>query len=311
MSDSEPSINWGKKASREKDDKHKEKGKGDKKDKKDKDEKKDHKDKDDKKDKKDKGDKKDKKDKKDKDDKKDKKDKDEKKDKKDKPSDGHTTGAVAHSQVHSLPQQPPPFPQAQYAPAPPGGSPFPDYGHQPPVFPQNFVSQSQTHLGSYPPPPHISGPSGFRLPLTSTASFPMPQEAGVPPCVDADGVSPVFIGSALFERSVHPCKIGPHLVPPASVPYNGVECAHHGRYDLLVFVPEQMEFVRTSHGQLPPGRKPIEGGYEESGSPLYHAIGVVNGLRVPGKTGEHLRACHVAFGGQEHVLQDYELLCWR
>lgn len=131
-------------------------------------------------------------------------------------------------------------------------------------------------------------PSGYRIPLSTDSPFADLHLAGQPPCVDADGHTPVFIGSALFQSSVHPCKIGPHLNPHALVPYGGGEHAHHGRYDLLPFDPQQMEFVRTAHGQIPAGRRPIEGGYEDNGAKLYHAIGVVNGVRIPGKTGEHL-----------------------
>jgi hypothetical protein len=66
-------------------------------------------------------------------------------------------------------------------------------------------------------------PSGYRVPLGSGQPFPQ-QAAGAPPFRDADG-SPVFIGSAIFEKpdSVHPCKIAPHLNPPARVPYGGGE----------------------------------------------------------------------------------------
>ncbi|KAI0260534.1 hypothetical protein BC834DRAFT_900301 [Gloeopeniophorella convolvens] len=73
-----------------------------------------------------------------------------------------------------------------------------------------------------------------------------------------------------------------------------------------------MEWVRTARGRVPPGRRPVEGGYESSGARLYHALAVVDGVRVPGKTGEHLGGCNVAFGGREHVVRDdYEILCWR
>lgn len=181
--------------------------------------------------------------------------------------------------------------------------------------------QEGIHSGdafSHPPPPSYSSthqaapPSGYRLPLTTTAPFPDPSQAGQPPFYDADGVSPVFIGSALLDGSVHPCKIGPHLQPFASVPYGGAEYGHHGRFDLLPFRPDQMEFVHTSHGVIPPGRRPVEGGYEEDGNKLYHAVAVVNGVKVPGKTGEHLRGSRVAFGGAEHEIDNnYEILCWK
>lgn len=49
-----------------------------------------------------------------------------------------------------------------------------------------------------------------------------------------------------------------------------------------------MEFVPTSHGRVPSGRRPVEGGYEENGTKLYHGIANFNGIRIPGKTGEHL-----------------------
>jgi hypothetical protein len=118
--------------------------------------------------------------------------------------------------------------------------------------------------------------------------------------------SPIYFGSALFERSVHPCKIGPHLNPHAHVPYGmydtftchplsysfvplgGREQGHHGRYDLLPFDPNTMELVQTSRGEIPHGRRPIEGGYEEDGTKLYHTVALVDNLRVPGKTGTHL-----------------------
>lgn len=75
---------------------------------------------------------------------------------------------------------------------------------------------------------------------------------------------------------------------PARVPYGGGEHEHQGRYDLLPFAPDMMEWVRASKGHIPNGRRPVEGGYEENGAKLYHALAVVDGVCVPGKTGEHL-----------------------
>ncbi|TRM64693.1 hypothetical protein BD626DRAFT_489603 [Schizophyllum amplum] len=180
--------------------------------------------------------------------------------------------------------------------------------HGPPQFPSNAP------MTSPPPPNYTPNPpsSGYRLPLATTQAFPAnAQQLGPPPCTDLDG-SPIYIGSALFDNSVHPCKIGPHLQTYAAVAYAGAELLHSGRFDLLPFLPEQMEWVHTSGGRIPQGRRPVEGGYEESGAKLYHAIATIDGLRVPGKTGEHLGAANVSFGGAEHVVRDgYEVLCWR
>lgn len=106
--------------------------------------------------------------------------------------------------------------------------------------------------------------------------------------MDADGKTPVFLGSALMQDSVHPCKIAPKHQQPCYVSYGGREVVHQGRYDLLPFVPAFMEFVPTSHGRVPPGRRPVKGGFEQGGQELYHAVAAINGTRVPGKTGIHL-----------------------
>lgn len=173
-----------------------------------------------------------------------------------------------------------------------------DHAPAMPDLPSHGIDQksmSDGKAGS--PPPYTTAParsppsSGFRLPLITTGVFPDPQTLGQPPCYDADG-SPIYIGSALMGNSVHPCKIGKHLVPHVAVPYGGVEHGHHGRYDLLPYVPNQMEFVPTSYGKIPYGRRPIEGGYEDHGAKLYHAVALINGIRVPGKTAEHLSVFH-------------------
>ncbi|KAJ7274396.1 hypothetical protein B0H12DRAFT_1088528 [Mycena haematopus] len=175
------------------------------------------------------------------------------------------------------------------------------------------------------PPPNYAATqmpsSGFRIALNSTVQISKHdlERAGHTPFADLDH-SPIYVGSAIFtkedgtQKSVQPCKIGPHLYPsPCSVAYGGREVSHHGRYDLLLFDTTTMEWVPTSHGRIPEGRTPIEGGYEENiRDKLYHACARVNGIIVPGKTGQHLGAAHVSFGGGEHAIRDnYEILCWK
>ena len=141
------------------------------------------------------------------------------------------------------------------------------------------------------PPQRQVPPSGYRLPLGRPGlAFPGLDQTREAPFTDRDGKSPVFLGSAIMEdgEGVHPCKIAPNLPTPCRVPFGGREREHHGRYDLLPFVPELMEFVLTEHGRVPPGRRPVKGGFEKSGQELYHAVAVINGVKVPGKTGAHL-----------------------
>ena len=316
-----------KKKDKDKDEKKKDKHKDEKKDKKEKDEDKHKDDKKKGKDKKDKKDKKDededededeedsKKKKKDKD-----KHKDKDKDKKDKPS--HPSGVnvssgPAHggeaasyynpsgapsqpSQPHSQPAHPSQSGEVPWFLREPGTEPIQD--QHPPRTEPGFPNLNP-HYTSQQPPQHqaaravgdVGGgqpvqnapPSGYRIPLDPNAQFPSPDQLGRPPATDFDGLAPVFIGSAIFPDSVQPCKIVPSLHPPCYVSYGGSEVAHHGRYDLLP-ITQDMEWVPTRNGQIPPGRRPVEGGYESNGGKLHHALGLIQGVYVPGKAGDHL-----------------------
>ena len=164
--------------------------------------------------------------------------------------------------------------------------PIPETHDPPPTYTPPAAAQSHHNQQQVPP-------SGYRVPLGGTPGQPFPgiDQTRSAPFTDADGKSPVFFGSAIMDGglSVHPCKVAPQLQPsPCRVPYAGTELEHRGRYDLLPFVPELMEFVLTSRGQVPPGRRPVKGGFEKSGQELYHAIALINGVKVPGKTGAHL-----------------------
>ena len=299
----------------EKKDKHKDekkdKHKDEKKDKKEKDE---GKNKDEKKDKKEKKDKMDKKDEDDEEDgKKKKKDKD--KDKKDKPSQPsgvnvlggeaasyfNPSGAPSQpSQSHSQPAHPSQSGEVPWFLREPGIEPIQDQRppRTEPDFPNPNTQYTFQQLPQHQPTRAVGDvgggqsvqnvpASGYRIPLDPNAPFPSPDQLGRPPTTDFDGSTPVFIGSAIFPDSVHPCKIIPSLHPPCRVPYGGSEVAHHGRYDLLP-ITQDMEWVPTRDGQIPPGRRPVEGGYESHGSKLYHALGFIQGVYVPGKAGEHI-----------------------
>ena len=157
--------------------------------------------------------------------------------------------------------------------------------HEPPAPDSN---PSSTLIAR--PVPEIP-PSGYRIPLGTSVPRPPPPFPGInrtreAPFIDADRKSPVFIGSAIMpDDSVHPCKIAGKQ---CYVGLAGKEIVHQGRFDLLPFVPALMEFVPTSYGRLPLGRRPVKGGFESYGPELYHAVAVIDGTKVPGKAGAHL-----------------------
>lgn len=75
----------------------------------------------------------------------------------------------------------------------------------------------------------IIPPQGRRFQTRTEAPFPPVSEVGPAPFADYGG-APVWVGSAIFEDSVHPCKIVPTLEPCCRVPYGGGEYEHRGRY---------------------------------------------------------------------------------
>lgn len=77
-------------------------------------------------------------------------------------------------------------------------------------------------------------------------------------------------------------------------------------------ITNDMEWLTTKEGEVPVGRRPVEGGYEDDGNKLYHAVALIGGVEVPGKTGRHLSGANIAFGGREHVVShQYKILCWK
>lgn len=170
---------------------------------------------------------------------------------------------------------------------------------------------------SYAPPAYTSSSTpaaGHRLPLVGSNVFPT-SDAGPSVAQDADG-SPVYVASVILNDQVVPCKAIPTLPGAARWCWGGEErWDGNARYDILP-ITKEMEWVQARDGQLPKGRRAVEGGYESDGKQLYHALVTVQhgqqALRVPGKTGEHLHGANCAFGGAEHHARDgYEVLVWR
>ncbi|KAH8826648.1 hypothetical protein DL96DRAFT_1608569 [Flagelloscypha sp. PMI_526] len=166
------------------------------------------------------------------------------------------------------------------------------------------------HFGkppTYPPPK--TAPSGSRITVfREQEDFPDLEKLGPPPCTDLGG-EPLFFSSGFLDLSIHPGKAGAHI--GGLIPYGGEE-QNTARYEVLPYDPKTMELVPTSHGAIPEGRRPVEGGYEESGAKLYHSVAEHDGYMMPGKTGVHLGGTSVSFGGGEHWHEEgYAILCWK
>ncbi|KAK4053320.1 hypothetical protein OIO90_003932 [Microbotryomycetes sp. JL221] len=163
-----------------------------------------------------------------------------------------------------------------------------------------------------PPPAYTASsqqpPAGLRVPCT-TGHVDNKAALGQAPFVDLDGAQ-VYVCSALLEggKSVHPAK---YVRGQVMVSFGGSEFKHEGRFDVLP-ITQDMEWVATSHGRVPKGRRPVEGGFEENGSHLFHAMTLIGEVPVPGKTGSHLNGANFPWGGGEHVVSEhYSILCWK
>ncbi|PBK81244.1 hypothetical protein ARMGADRAFT_948601 [Armillaria gallica] len=157
---------------------------------------------------------------------------------------------------------------------------------------------------------HLNSCSGFRIQLGSSSTpFPTEDLIGPPPCYNTNGDA-IYIGSAIFRKSIHPCKIEPHLAVPCSVPFNNRSIAHTGCYDLLPFNSDIMEFVLMSQRHFPAGRKLVKGGYDQDGTLLYHGVATLNGIRIPGSISHRWPGCNIIWDNTLHlVCSDYEILC--
>lgn len=121
-----------------------------------------------------------------------------------------------------------------------------------------------------------------------------------PALADLSG-QPIYVVSAILGTSVHPGKAGPHLYPAVRISLGGYEVSHDGRFDLLPITPD-MAWLETSKGDVPKDYEPVQGGYEEGGQQLFHALAKLQGCWIPGKTARHLNGANFPFDGKEVCL---------
>ena len=191
----------------------------------------------------------------------------------------------------SNPQMPQPVLHAPQMPQPPL-TPHPYPPMDLPYPPMDLPSPQPIPRTQPPPPSHATvspatrDVSTLRISLAAGSGFPWAR-AGSAPTSDQDR-SPVFLGVAAFHNGMHPCKIRPNSNPMTWVSYGGKEYSHTGMAYVLPFDRTTMEWVPASDGRIPYGRTPVEGGYEQlGGQRLFHALAVVQGVKVPGKVGTH------------------------
>ncbi|KAF7979886.1 hypothetical protein HWV62_40673 [Athelia sp. TMB] len=83
-------------------------------------------------------------------------------------------------------------------------------------------------------------------------------------------------------------------------------------YEILIGDPNAVRWVDVM-GDFDPnalGARPVEGGKENNGSPLYIAQAPIHGSVTPGKIRQDFGGAFVPYGGKEHKVKEYRVLCY-
>ena len=111
-----------------------------------------------------------------------------------------------------------------------------------------------------------------------------------PPCYgkDANSDKKVYFASTHLNGSLCPCKASESDTPMATAAWGWKEHFCES-FTILRFNRDLMELVWVYGSDcVPPGRRPVIGGYEGGGETLYHAVAEWDGHLIPGKAAPHL-----------------------
>ncbi|KAJ2343955.1 hypothetical protein GGH91_003031 [Coemansia sp. RSA 2671] len=199
------------------------------------------------------------------------------------------------------------------AQSPPGGN----YGQQPPPG-GNYGQQQQNFQGGSPG----HGPSGSGqqqgsrgnnsnrgLQWVSASDGFIPDKA-VQGGVEKDG-APLFVARAMYKGGLHPGKAGRHIENGGCAIGFGHKEVNVKEYQVLCGDASQLRWVKQD-GQLSiKGFKPVEGGHEDSGEPLYIAKTMTEGSQQLGKCAPHIKkGMSYPYGHKELTTENYMVLAY-
>ncbi|KAJ2753774.1 hypothetical protein GGI19_002895 [Coemansia pectinata] len=211
--------------------------------------------------------------------------------------------------------------QQGYQGGPPGGGPG-GYGQRPPPpggFAQhggmsqqppgggNYGQQQQQQFQGGPGQPQggRSGPNANRgLQWVSASDGFIPDKA-VQGGVEKDG-APLFVARAMYKGGLHPGKAGRHIENGGCAIGFGHKEVNVREYQVLCGDASQLHWVKQD-GQLSiKGFKPVEGGHEDSGEPLYIAKTMTEGSQQLGKCAPHIKkGMSYPYGHKELTTENY------
>ncbi|KAJ2742266.1 hypothetical protein GGI20_004606 [Coemansia sp. BCRC 34301] len=218
-----------------------------------------------------------------------------------------------------------------------GGPPGGGYGQRPPA-PGGFAQQAPGGMSQHPPgggynqqPPFQGGGGGQGygpggsgqqqgggrsgananrgLQWVSASDGFIPNMA-VQGGVEKDG-APLFVARAMYKGGLHPGKAGRHIENGGCAIGFGHKEVNVREYQILCGDASQVRWVKQD-GQLSiKGFKPVEGGHEESGEPLYIAKTMTEGSQQLGKCAPHIKkGMSYPYGHKELTTENYMVLAY-
>ncbi|KAF4598399.1 hypothetical protein EYR38_006801 [Pleurotus pulmonarius] len=121
----------------------------------------------------------------------------------------------------------------------------------------------------------------------------------------------LYICRAFMDGGIQLGKASDAFKKGGVIGYGGEE-NHVGTYEILLGDMRGLVWVAT-HGKLNVaslGKRPVEGGRENDGTPLYVAKAPHKGAVHPGKASEKLDGAYIPYDGDEKCIKEYQVLCY-
>ncbi|KAF7362069.1 Carbohydrate-binding module family 12 protein [Mycena venus] len=168
---------------------------------------------------------------------------------------------------------------------------------------QNWVHDAEARTAQY----RQYGPSGPATWILNQGKN-IPQEAIV---VGQEKSWTLYICRAFYDGGIQVGKASDAFQKGGVIGYKHEEI-HVGTYEILVGDMNGLRWVDTS-GHLNVdslGYRPVEGGREPDGTPLYVASAYHHDAVHPGKASRNLEGAYIPYDGGEKCVKSYRVLCY-
>ncbi|KAL0956135.1 hypothetical protein HGRIS_002301 [Hohenbuehelia grisea] len=169
---------------------------------------------------------------------------------------------------------------------------------------QNWLAEARNRADDF----QRNGPRG-------PATWVLTQGRSIPPhaiVVGKEKSWTLYISRAFQDSGIQLGKASDVFKKGAVIGYKNDEI-HLDSYEILVGDMRGLTWVsmhgRFNHNALN-GKRPVEGGRENDGTPLYIAKAPHKGAEHPGKASEKLEGAFIPYDGTEKCVKDYQVLCY-